>query len=335
MKKRGPIKLSGLIQAGAVVPQVVDVDPEPAPLEPKRSATLLSLLEQSTTYDTGKVLRQLELHLIDANPLAPREIYTEEMIRKRAEDLRTQGQHDPIHVIPHPDASDRFIIADGWTRVLACRTHQVQDTLVAEIHNDLNLRQAAWFGYEQNEGRTQQCDFDKAMFYERLLQAGESQAELATRANLSRTMLTYYRAYARLPRAVTDIIRKHPERFGSLVAYNLQRLNDALGSNEEAQLVALTQKFAEGDFSVKWLTTYVATQLKQTRPTTLPSTATALRQVRYANGGYKLKGNTVEMSIKVNEEQREIFIDALERLLSTVGINLAEPMPTADSHEQG
>lgn len=322
MKKRGHLKLSGLIQAGTVVPKAIETEAEATNHEPKKSTAILGLSATALDNQVDRDLRHIKVAQIDPNPLAPREIYTAEMLRKRAEELQTQGQHDAIHVIPSNTSPDRFIIADGWTRVRACIEHNVQETLVAEIHHDLDIKQAAWFGYEQNEGRTQQCDFDKAMFYERMLSAGESQAELAARANLSRTMLTYYRSYSRLPSTVTEIIRKYPEKFGSLVAYNLQRLSDSLGDSGIQQVIDLTTTFAEGDFSVKWLTTQVGTHLKQTKePAPQSSSTSKLRQVRYANGGYKLKGNTVEMSIKIPDDKKDAFITALEHLLETVGID--------------
>ena len=57
------------------------------------------------------------------------------------------------------------------------------DTLLAEIHEGLSLREAAWFGYEQNEGREQQSDYDRAMFHEKLLADGETAEELARRSD--------------------------------------------------------------------------------------------------------------------------------------------------------
>ena len=119
---KAPPKLSGLIKTGAVVPatpahELADI-PGPgasAPLEPYAppAADEAPTQEaQATAVDSHsrRNLTMLGVHLIDPNPLAPREIYTPEMILNRAEDLRAQGQHDPIHVIPNPNATGRFII---------------------------------------------------------------------------------------------------------------------------------------------------------------------------------------------------------------------------------
>jgi ParB family chromosome partitioning protein len=50
----------------------------------------------------------IDVALIDANPGSKGGFA--QMILSRSEALRTQGQHDPIHVIPNPDQSGRYII---------------------------------------------------------------------------------------------------------------------------------------------------------------------------------------------------------------------------------
>ena len=213
-----PPKLSGLIKTGLVVPTmpVHELADIPGPGAPAASSTtpeaLSSPIERQPqevpaaafNSGNGRNLAMIEVHLIDPNPLAPREVYTPEMILQRAEDLRSQGQHDPIHVIPNPDAAGRFIICDGWTRVQACREHKVFGALLAEIHSNLGMQESAWFGYEQNEGRSQHCDLDRAMFYEKLIASGETPAEVARNAEISKTQLTFYRAYSKLPPDVTQ-----------------------------------------------------------------------------------------------------------------------------------
>ncbi|MDH0341992.1 ParB/RepB/Spo0J family partition protein [Chromobacterium haemolyticum] len=282
-----------------------------------------------------KERKPLALNLIDPNPLAPREVYTPEMLQQRAEELRTQGQHDPIHVIPHPDKPGRFIIADGWTRVQGCVEHKVFDELIADIHYDLSVQEAAWFGYEQNEGRQQHCDLDRAMFYEKQIKAGLPAAEVARRANLTKSMMTYYRAYARLPEDVLEVVRLQPEKFGSLVAYNLAKLYEKLGVKRGEnfslrKVVALANRYAAEDQTVRWLVNQVQTMLNPTenKPTT------PLKHFRYANGYYKQSEKGFELLIAVPEEKRESFAIALESLLESVAVQQVDPSPSADAQEQ-
>ena len=329
---KAPPKLSGLIKTGAVVPatpahELADI-PGPgasAPLEPYAppAADEAPTQEaQATAVDSHsrRNLTMLGVHLIDPNPLAPREIYTPEMILNRAEDLRAQGQHDPIHVIPNPNATGRFIICDGWTRVQACREHKVFESLLAEIHTEFGMQESAWFGYEQNEGRSQHCDLDRAMFYEKLIAAGESPAEVARRAKVSKTMMSFYRAYAKLPEDVLEIVRLHPHKFGATEAYQLAKLYDKAGIRKA---VALANKYAAEDQPQRWLTNQVQALLNPIAH----KAKTSGKTIRYANGVYKQRGDVFELVITVSAEQREAFAQGLEELLETAAI---QPEPADD-----
>lgn len=319
---KAPPKLSGLIKTGVVVPAtpvyaLADI-PGPTPAVNGEPITTVEGLQQELETPvlqsgSGRNLTMIGVHLIDPNPLAPREVYTPEMILSRAEDMRSQGQHDPIHVIPNPNVPGRFVICDGWTRVQACREHKVFDTLLAEIHNELSLQQSAWFGYEQNEGRSQHCDLDRAMFYEKLIAAGESAAEVARRAKLSKTMMSFYRAYSKLPEDVLEIIRQHPHKFGATEAYQLSKLYDKAGIRKA---VSLATKYASEDQTQRWLTNQVQALLNPV----VHKTKTSSKTIRYANGVYKQRGDVFELVITVSAEQRDAFAQGLEQLLETAAI---------------
>ena len=333
-----PPKLSGLIKTGLVVPampvhELADIPGSGAPAASSTAPEALSSPIERQPQEVpaaafnsgnGRNLAMIEVHLIDPNPLAPREVYTPEMILQRAEDLRSQGQHDPIHVIPNPDAAGRFIICDGWTRVQACREHKVFGALLAEIHSNLGMQESAWFGYEQNEGRSQHCDLDRAMFYEKLIAAGESAAEIARRAKLSKTMMTFYRAYSKLPEDVLDIVRQHPHKFGATEAYQLSKLHDKAGIRKA---VALASKYASEDQTQRWLTNQVQAILN---PVTQKA-KTSGKTIRYANGIYKQRGDVFELVISVSAEQREIFAQGLEKLLEMAAI---QPQPASEDAEK-
>lgn len=309
-----PPKLSGLIKTGAVVPgtpahELADI-PDPDRLTSYFKGITVPTLDSSS----GRNLAMIGVHLIDPNPLAPREVYTTEMIMNRAEDLRAQGQHDPIHVIPNPSSAGRYIICDGWTRVRACREHKVFDSLLAEIHTDLRLHESAWFGYEQNEGRSQHCDLDRAMFYEKLIAAGEPAAEIARRAKISKTMMSFYRAYSKLPEDVLEIVRSYPYKFGATEAYQLAKLCDKSGARKA---VALAYKYASEDQTQRWLINQVQAILNPATPKEKLSGKT----IRFANGVYKQYGDTIELFIVVDLDQRETFSHNLEQLLKSVAIN--------------
>jgi ParB family chromosome partitioning protein len=335
MAKRAPYKISGLIKSGAVVPStsphaepedfsVISHDPI-LPEEPVNQVTLPDTIEYSgppralpvQLTGTGRKLFMIDAQLIDPNPLAPREVYTPEMIRDRAEALRTQGQHDPIHVIPNPDSAGRYIIADGWTRVQACLEHKVLDHLLAEIHDDLTLEQSAWFGYQQNEEREQHCDLDRAMFYDKLITAGESASDVARKAGVSRSQMTFYRAFAKLPPDVIEIVRGAPTRFGANAAYQLCKVAEKVGLRHAVRLAV---KFLEENHTYAWLVNQ-AQGLLEPRTHKQP---TASKQVRYKNGYYKQRGDSFEVNISVEPSKRAKFATALEQLLATVAEEVSE-----------
>lgn len=306
MKK--PYKLSGLIKTGAVVPGAA----EPFSID----AIATPELEQNAVSETqakgARNLVYLGINLIDPNPLAPREVYTPQMILARAEALRTQGQHDPIHVIPNPDEPGRFIICDGWTRVQACRDHQVTHELLAEVHEGMTLEESAWFGYQQNEEREQHCDLDRAMFYEKLIAAGETAAEVAKRAGVSRAQMTYYRSFARLPMDVMEIVRSNPRKFGATASYQLSKVVDRVGIR---QAVRLAVRFSEEGHSNAWLVSQAQALIE---PTTQKQ-PTASKHIRFNNGFYKQRGNDFEVSMSISDHEKRLkFALELEALLATV-----------------
>lgn len=261
---------------------------------------------------------EIQLDLIDPNPFAPREIYTAEMLLNRANDIRLQGQNDAIHVIPNPDSPGRYIIADGWTRVQACRQHLVRDSLRARVHRNLSIQEAAWLGYQQNEGREQHCDFDRAMFYEKLIAEGQAATEVARRAGISKTLMSMYRAFSKLPTEILQFVREHPQKFGSRAAYELSRIYDAQGVRKA---VAVAVKYCDEDQTHRWL-------VNQAQAAINPSahkTPSALKHIRYANGYYKQKADAFELSINVPPDKRESFASALEALLNTVAIADSAP----------
>lgn len=298
-------------------PQFSNKPRQPSPETADDARIDAPTLAEPSALDSTRNMKVIGVHLIDPNPLAPREVYTPQMILERAEDLRSQGQHDPIHVIANPDAPGRFIICDGWTRVQACREHKVFESLLAEIHDGLSLRDSAWFGYEQNEGRAQQCDLDRALFYEKLIAAGESAAEIARRAKVSKTMMSFYRAYARLPHDILDIARQYPEKFGATEAYQLFRLFDKCGLRKA---VILAGKYAAENQTVRWLTNQVQSLIN---PVTHKA-RTAGKTVRYQNGVYKQRGDSFELAITVDGEHREAFAQGLEKLLDMVAVQPIE-----------
>lgn len=266
------------------------------------------------TPSHGRDLRSIDPHLIDENPFAPREIYTPEMLRERADSLTKHGQRDPIHVIEHPEIAGRYMIADGWTRTQACLVHNALPMLLAEVHHGISAPEAAWLGYEQNESREQHCDLDRAMFYEKQYANGMTPADVARRTKLSKTLLSFYRSYSKLPEEVLKIIRLNPKRFGSTAAHHLSRLTQHCS---ESKIIALATSYSTTDVPLRWLADQCAQITNSAGRTPIKSIG---KTVRYDNGTLRQKGSKFDLSLDLPDAtSREAFSLELEQLLAKYG----------------
>ncbi len=300
----------------------------PSPSNSSRTDTTADgtsvLQTQVRSFDSTRDIREVDVDLIDPNPLAPREVYTNVMIRAMADALTEQGQHDAIHVIPNLDTPGRYIICDGWTRVQACKKHDILGgKLLAEIHHELTVEESAWFGYQQNEGRNQHFDVDRGLFYAKLIEAGQSQTEIARRTNLSKSLMSFYLSYSKLPEPVLDLIRDRPERFGATAAYHLAKF--FLDNKNLAATLDLAQQFASEGHSVRWLA--AQTKLPATHDHELTRPAPKIKTVRYGNGKFEIKDDQCKLEINLQNvppATRSIFTIELEKLIAMV----AEADPT-------
>lgn len=325
---RIPPKLSGLVKSGAVVATL----PVQGLADFQSSVTAGktgSLLEaQAPGYSAAVDLQtpaaycvqSIAVDLIDPNPLAPRTVYTPEMIQARADDLRTQGQHDPIHVTPNPDKPGRFIICDGWTRVQACLLHGTLKTLRAEIHHDLTGVDSALFGYQQNEGRKQHCDLDRAMFFEKLKATGLSAVQVSTLTGIPENRLSMYKALASLPALVLQQIEKSPERFGYNAGAQLARLCPANAADSDPDVIKaarIADAFASGDKTFKWLKARVESCLTH-KPRTVLRTGV---NFRFPEGFLRGRGDTVQLELRIDTPERQSsLLEELKSFLRERGI---------------
>lgn len=329
-------RLSGLIAAGkldlkekdsaAHPPGIAtssndgDSVPHEEPAQPvvPRAPQGLSLLPQALqdalndASAGGERLVLLDPHLIDPNPFAPRQHYPDELVLRRADELRIE-QREAIHVIPHPDSPGRFIIADGWTRVLSCTVHGARDKLKAQIHTDIDVQTAAWFGYNQNEQREPHSDYDRAMFYEKLIAEGSPIAEVMRMAKVQKSAFAMFRCFAKLPDEIIEMVKEKPSKFGATAAYNLSRIVESVG---DRKAISVAAKYRDEDHPVRWLLNQVQAAL---HPATHKNAA-AIKHFRYANGFFKERPDGIEVSIQPSPEKRDEFVAALEKLLATVAI---------------
>lgn len=136
-------------------------------------------------------------------------------------------------------------------------------------------------------------------------------------------MMSFYRAYAKLPEDVLEIVRLHPYNFGATEAYQLTKLYDKAGIRKA---VALANKYASEDQTQRWLTNQVQALLHPIAH----KAKTSGKAIRYANGVYKQRGDVFERGITVSAEQREAFAQGLEEPLEMAAI---QPEPDESETE--
>jgi ParB family chromosome partitioning protein len=273
-------------------------------------------------------IRTVLLELIDENPYAPREVYSPEVLRERAESLRANGQYEVIHIIPHPERPGRFMIADGWTRVTACRAHKVLDALAAQVHHDLSPLQAAWLGYNQNESREQHCDLDRAFFFDKMYAQGLTQSEIAKKTGISQTQLSFYTAFRKLPEETLQIIRLNPSRFPAYIAQNLAKVARKVSEDKASSLASI---YSSNGQSVNWMINQCSLLLEK-EPRS-PQKQKVGKVFRYSNGVLRQKGAQFDLSIEIDEADQEEFNKALEALLSKFAKHAAPSEPATTEQE--
>jgi ParB family chromosome partitioning protein len=294
--------------------QSAETSPPPA-LSPAAPASSNFILDDKEGKNAGVFYDEVEisLDLIDPNPFAPRTIYTPAMLKSRADEIRDQGQRDPIHVIKNPDAPGRYIIADGWTRVQGCIEHNGASKLVARVHNGLSVQDAAWLGYQQNEEREQLTDYDRAAFFASMQDQGMSTREIAAMTSVSQSTVVQFSSFKKLDPDVLEVVLQSPSTFGYSVAFQLLKAQTRLGVNKAVQLA---KSIAEGKLSRRGLQDLIAKIEAQggeveERPKPAPSAI-----LKFNGGRFVRKGNAFSMHIEIEEEKIQSFEEEFKALLS-------------------
>lgn len=195
--------------------------------------------ERSAAEQHGGVIL-IDARIIDNNPYPPRHIHAEDVIDALAKSIADHGQRDPVHVIPHPEKPGRFIISDGWTRVQAIKAYDINDTKVlAKVHLNLSIEDAAWMGYDQNEKRSPHTDLDRALFFAVWIKKGLSLGEISRRTGISKALLSYYGAFDKLPSEAMVLARNNPGKISASVAHLLHRTSEVAGEEKMMRLLGV------------------------------------------------------------------------------------------------
>lgn len=153
----------------------------------------LDLLGTRPPPQDGAPMR-LPVDSIDEDPGQPRQEFDEASLREMAETIRERGVRQPISVRPNPAMEGRWLLNFGARRLRASRLAGK-----ADIPAFIDLSADSYDQVIENEQREGLKPLELALFIQRRLTAGESQAEVARRMGKSKAYVTYAMALIDAP----------------------------------------------------------------------------------------------------------------------------------------
>lgn len=144
----------------------------------------LDLLSPGGLTESGAPLR-LPISSIDEDPDQPRQEFDDESLTELAATIRERGVRQPVSVREHPAQLGRWMLNFGARRLRASKLAELSE-IPAFIDNAAD-------SYDQvieNEQRKGLTPLELALFVQRRLTAGDSQAEIARHMGKSRQFVT-------------------------------------------------------------------------------------------------------------------------------------------------
>lgn len=159
----------------------------------RRQFQQLGLLGFLAPKEEGQPL-MLALDSIDEDPAQPRKEFDAEALRELADTIALRGVRQPISVRPHPELDKRWILNSGARRLRASRLAGK-----TEIPAFVDTTADSYDQVIENEQRESLKPMELALFVQRRIEAGDSQAEIARRLGKSRQYITYATALIDAP----------------------------------------------------------------------------------------------------------------------------------------
>jgi ParB family transcriptional regulator, chromosome partitioning protein len=215
----------------------------------------LNLLPPAGAGESGTPMR-IPLDAIDEDPDQPRQEFDVESLAELAETIRTRGVRQPVSVRPHPTEQGRWMLNFGARRLRASRLAGMADIPAFVDHTANSVDQ-----FIENEQRKGLNSLEIALFVQRALNRGETQADIARAIGKSRQYVTLATALIDPPDWLMSAYRDERCR-GLNELYELRKLAnehpqyvEAWASDRSAitrdRVMALRAELAEGTGSVR------------------------------------------------------------------------------------
>lgn len=255
------------------------VAPEPVTLTTQASASELRQVAPANqaSFDLsmcvpGAVVR-VPFHLIDLNPVGPRQIYRSEEIDKIAQTL-PDGQDDAAHGFLK---GDRVVLIDGGTRYRSAKVSGVGflDVKFEEAPQgqlDLYLRARRY-----NDQRSQPSVIDHALSLHILLESGvvassrdliEKVPDMNGKGRMGEAQVSLYLRIARMPRHVLERMSESPVTSQLTVLYALSEIfpKDEKPTSEQIDLaMQLVEEIKAKDLTKKQVQELVKSRVSNER----------------------------------------------------------------------
>lgn len=144
----------------------------------------LDLLAPGGLPESGTPLR-LPIASIDEDPDQPRQEFDDESLTELAETIKDRGVRQPVSVRTHPSAPGRWMLNFGARRLRASKLAGLSEisAFVDQTANSVDQ-------FIENEQRKGLTPLEIALFVQRSLNQGQSQAEIARAIGKSRQYVT-------------------------------------------------------------------------------------------------------------------------------------------------
>ena len=200
--------------------------------------------------------KRIPLDAIDEDPEQPRQEFDDESLAELAETIKARGVRQPVSVRPHPTYPGRWMLNFGARRLRASRLAGLPD-IPAFVDNTANSVDQ----FIENEQRKGLTPLEIALFVQRAMNRGETQADIARTIGKSRQYVTLATALIDPPDWLMTAYREGRCR-GLTELYELRKLAaehhqsvEAWASDRSAitreQVAALRSDLAEGSDSVR------------------------------------------------------------------------------------
>lgn len=210
-------------------------------------------LAQRPRLVEGRVVISVPVAALKDNPFNARKVYQDEVIRKRAESIKQNGQYVPVKAVEDWTAPGHYILIDGHYRKRAC-IHIGKDTVDVDLQEGVRSNRDLYrISRIINVERSEQNILDDALAWQQLLTMKEcaSAQEIAELDGISKATVSKTLQILELPQPVLSVIEANPSAFGIRSCYELCLI--AKHNPESEVLEGLARRISSGELTTKQL----------------------------------------------------------------------------------